>query len=126
MPRGLFFLNLDQVLCFRFLLSFFLSSPSVLRSWRSLVTRDPSLSVCSKRRKKAHLTPYSVPIQNQPPPKKNHSAAVVAPRAQAAGSREIASGPTATPFDDFKFAPIREATVSRAMTSRYFKVREKI
>ena len=52
-----------------------------------------------------------------------HSAAVVAPRAQAAGSREIASGPTATPFDDFKFLPIRESTVSRAMTSRYFKVR---
>jgi thiamine thiazole synthase len=26
-----------------------------------------------------------------------------------------------TPFDNFKFAPIREATVSRAMTSRYFK-----
>lgn len=52
-----------------------------------------------------------------------NSAAVVAPRAQAAGSREIVSGPTATPFDDFKFAPIREATVSRAMTSRYFKVR---
>ena len=33
----------------------------------------------------------------------------------------IASGPTATPFDDFKFLPIRESTVSRAMTSRYFK-----
>eukprot|EP00877_Chromochloris_zofingiensis_P005937 jgi/Chrzof1/1597/Cz10g14020.t1 len=28
---------------------------------------------------------------------------------------------TTTPFDDYKFAPIREATVSRAMTSRYFK-----
>jgi len=26
-----------------------------------------------------------------------------------------------TPFDNYKFAPIREATVSRAMTSRYFK-----
>jgi len=28
---------------------------------------------------------------------------------------------TTTPFDDWKFTPIREATVSRAMTSRYFK-----
>lgn len=27
----------------------------------------------------------------------------------------------ATPFDSFKFAPIREAQVNRAMTSRYFK-----
>jgi len=27
----------------------------------------------------------------------------------------------ATPFDNYKFMPIREATVSRAMTSRYFK-----
>jgi thiamine thiazole synthase len=26
-----------------------------------------------------------------------------------------------TPFEDWKFAPIRESTVSRAMTSRYFK-----
>lgn len=26
-----------------------------------------------------------------------------------------------TPFDNYKFAPIKEATVSRAMTSRYFK-----
>ncbi len=26
-----------------------------------------------------------------------------------------------TPFDGYKFAPIRESTVNRAMTSRYFK-----
>jgi hypothetical protein len=29
--------------------------------------------------------------------------------------------PVSTPFDGYSFAPIREATVSRAMTSRYFK-----
>lgn len=28
---------------------------------------------------------------------------------------------SATPYDDFKFAPVRESQVSRAMTSRYFK-----
>jgi thiamine thiazole synthase len=44
-----------------------------------------------------------------------------APRAQAAGRAVIEAGPTATPFDNFKFAPIKESTVSRAMTSRYFK-----
>eukprot|EP00798_Chlamydomonas_sp_ICE-L_P031787 gene31787-6984_t len=40
-------------------------------------------------------------------------------RAQAANNGMSAS-PT-TPYDNYKFAPIREATVSRAMTSRYFK-----
>eukprot|EP00884_Botryococcus_braunii_P019286 jgi/Botrbrau1/6040/Bobra.0042s0024.2 len=38
----------------------------------------------------------------------------VAPRAQAVPA-------AATPFDNFKFEPIRESQVSRAMTSRYFK-----
>ena len=42
-------------------------------------------------------------------------------RAQAAGRSHIEAGPTATPYDDYTFAPIKEATVSRAMTSRYFK-----
>mmetsp|Transcript_10051 Transcript_10051/g.30313 ORF Transcript_10051/g.30313 Transcript_10051/m.30313 type:complete len:358 (-) Transcript_10051:215-1288(-) len=58
---------------------------------------------------------------------------VRAPRAQAMGNddvpkqavagmdRAIAGMPnTTTPFDDYEFAPIREATVSRAMTRRYF------
>jgi len=31
------------------------------------------------------------------------------------------AAPTSTPYDNYDFAPIREAQVSRAMTSRYFK-----
>eukprot|EP00798_Chlamydomonas_sp_ICE-L_P031231 gene31231-6380_t len=40
-------------------------------------------------------------------------------RAQAANNG--VSAPVTTPYDNYKFAPIREATVSRAMTSRYMK-----
>lgn len=45
------------------------------------------------------------------------------PKEVAAGSARAISGlpTTTTPFDAYSFAPIREATVSRAMTSRYFK-----
>lgn len=37
-----------------------------------------------------------------------------------ATSAAYAPSSAATPFDNYKFAPIREATVSRAMTKRYF------
>ena len=42
--------------------------------------------------------------------------AAVAPRATLAGFIRHA-----TPQDGFKFEPVRESQVSRAMTSRYFK-----
>ena len=41
--------------------------------------------------------------------------------ADAPAGAAAAPAPVATPFDAYEFAPIREATVSRAMTSRYFK-----
>ncbi|KAI8465835.1 MAG: thiazole biosynthetic enzyme [Monoraphidium minutum] len=41
--------------------------------------------------------------------------------ADAAPASGAAPAAVATPFDNYRFAPIREATVSRAMTSRYFK-----
>ncbi|GIL77833.1 hypothetical protein Vretimale_6619 [Volvox reticuliferus] len=44
--------------------------------------------------------------------------------AQAADASMLARAglpPTTTPYDDYKFAPIREAEVNRAMTRRYFK-----
>lgn len=42
-------------------------------------------------------------------------------RSEAEAMAATAALPSSTPFDSWKFAPIREATVSRAMTSRYFK-----
>jgi thiamine thiazole synthase len=58
---------------------------------------------------------------------KNSSVARVTPRQQrlivrsAAGAQHLEHLVASNPFDDFKFAPIRESQVSRAMTSRYFK-----
>lgn len=111
-----------------FFLPFFLSLfffPPVLP--RSPVLLAPSLTAAARSDRDNKKLTVSLQINSQQKNLilKKSSAAIVAPRAQAAGSREIASGPTATPFDDFKFAPIREATVSRAMTSRYFKVRRR-
>jgi len=40
---------------------------------------------------------------------------------RSAGPHHLEGLTASNPFDDFKFAPIREAQVSRAMTSRYFK-----
>jgi thiamine thiazole synthase len=51
-------------------------------------------------------------------PKQFRASPADAPPATIAA--EVPSAP-GTPFDNYKFAPIREATVSRAMTSRYFK-----
>lgn len=39
----------------------------------------------------------------------------------AADARQLEHLVASNPFDDFKFAPIRESQVSRAMTSRYFQ-----
>lgn len=59
------------------------------------------------------------PLPRSPTPPTPTSSPTI--RAQAAGRSHIEAGPTATPYDDYTFAPIKEATVSRAMTSRYFK-----
>jgi thiamine thiazole synthase len=50
--------------------------------------------------------------------------AIMEPTSQGTRAPEPAGGaaPVATtPFDNYTFSPIREATVSRAMTKRYFK-----
>lgn len=82
------------------------------------VTWTPQACAAGRRKRQTPLTRSPHPHRRSSP-----SAAPKAAVAQAAGTNHIATGETATPYDNFKFAPIREATVSRAMTSRYFKVR---
>ena len=45
-------------------------------------------------------------------------------RCQAKGydNKQLQKLVSSTPFDNFKFAPVKEAVVNRAMTRRYFKV----
>lgn len=40
--------------------------------------------------------------------------------APASMAAAVSLSSTTTPFDNYKFAPIKEATVNRAMTRRYF------
>ena len=104
-------------------------APSRPATSRALRAR-PGGGVGSVRapREGGRLRPPPRPPSTSPPPSRPRRPppfspifSATAPRAQAAGRAVIEAGPTATPFDNFKFAPIKESTVSRAMTSRYFK-----
>ena len=90
----------------------------------ALGVRATSLGAAVASGERAH-TPHkkNSPPRHVVPHASLSSSAAPKTVAQAAGASHIASGETATPYDNFKFAPIRESTVSRAMTSRYFKVR---
>jgi thiamine thiazole synthase len=61
------------------------------------------------------------PVASQRPVTARH--AIMEPTSQGTRAPEPAGGaaPVATtPYDNYTFSPIREATVSRAMTKRYF------
>lgn len=82
----------------------------MIASRQTIATRSASRPACVSRSVK---TIRAQALGNNSPEYQYRAESQVAGHSTAAKD--------ATPFDNYSFAPIREATVSRAMTSRYFK-----